>query len=245
MIKGGTFVGRYILLIVLFLSLNQIPAMAKERFDYEKTGKITWEVKTNEKMVAITFDDGPNPVYTPEILDVLSKHKAKATFFVVGKHANNYPEIIRREVLEGHEIANHTFNHLNIIRDSQKLENEIIQTSDALKEITGFSPTLFRPVGGSYNDVIINTAAENGYHVVLWSWHQDTKDWKNPGVNTITKRVISGIKPGNIILFHDSGGNRTQTIRALDRILTKLEKEGYEFVTVSEMLFRTHTTQNN
>ncbi|MEH7388256.1 polysaccharide deacetylase family protein [Bacillus sp. JJ1521] len=237
--------GRCTLLIVLLLLFNHIPAFAKDRFDYEKTGKITWEVKTDEKIVAITFDDGPNPVYTPDILDVLAKHKAKATFFVVGTHAKKYPEIIRREVLEGHEIANHTFNHSNIMRDSLKLENEIIKANETLEEITGFSPTLFRPVGGYYNDIIINAAAENGYHVVLWSWHQDTKDWKNPGVNNITKRVISGVKPGNIILFHDSGGNRSQTIEALEKILTELEKQGYECVTVSEMLFRTQTKQHN
>jgi peptidoglycan-N-acetylglucosamine deacetylase len=245
MIEGGTFLGRCIVMIVVFLFLNHIPAQATDRFDYEKTGKATWEVKTDEKMVAITFDDGPSPVYTPQVLDVLAKHKAKATFFVVGKHAIKHPEIIRREVLEGHEIANHTFNHSNIVRDSKKLENEIEITTDTLKEITGFSPSLFRPVGGNYNDVIINTAAENGYHVVLWSWHQDTKDWKNPGVSRITKRVISGVKPGNIILFHDSGGNRTQTVQALDQILTELEEEGYEFVTVSEMLFRTQIKQSN
>lgn len=225
--------------------IHQSPAMATERFELEKTGKVTWEVKTDEKMVSITFDDGPNPLYTPEILDVLARHNAKATFFVVGSHALKYPEIIRREVLEGHEIANHTFHHLHIIRDTEKLEQEIVQTSEALKEITGFSPTLFRPVGGSYNKHIINTAAENGHHVVLWSWHQDTKDWRNPGVQAITNRVIKGIKPGNIILFHDSGGNRSQTIKALDKILTILENDGYEFITVSELIFRSQTNQDN
>ena len=99
---------------------------------------------------------------------------------------------------------------------------------------------LYRPVGGSYNDGIINTAVENGYKVIMWSWHQDTEDWKRPGVNSIVTKVLSGATPGNIVLFHDAGGDRSQTVQALERILPELKKQGYTFVTVSELLDRTN-----
>lgn len=120
----------------------------------------------------------------------------------------------------------------------KSMERELIKTNDVIYGITGTYPVLFRPVGGSYNDSVVNIAVENGYKVVLWSWHQDTKDWKRPGVRKIVNRVLTGTKPGDVILFHDAGGNRAQTVKALEEILPILQKQGYQFVTVSELIKR-------
>lgn len=174
--------------ILLFISIcsTQIPAYAftDSREAYEKTGQVFWEVNTKEKMVAITFDDGPHPIFTPQILDILAKYNAKATFFVAGNKVKRLPAILKRQVKEGHEIANHTYNHIydrNIT--SAKLTAELNQTDKIIKLITDYKPTLYRPVGGLYNNLIINTAIKNEKLVILWSWHQDPQDWKNPAAN--------------------------------------------------------------
>ncbi|MBD8007434.1 polysaccharide deacetylase family protein [Bacillus norwichensis] len=224
------------LLFNSFFGYQNAQAATKSRYEYEKTGQVIWEAKTTEKIVAITFDDGPHPVYTPDILDTLSKYNAKATFFVMGAHAQKYPHLVHREFLEGHEIANHTFNHF--YGGEKNLKEELDQTANTIFQITGQKPTLFRPVGGNYNDFVIETARDKEYLVVLWSWHQDTYDWKRPGVNRIVNKVISNVKPGDIILLHDAGGDRSQTVEALDKILDYLQKNGYETVTVSELLYR-------
>ncbi|KHD84269.1 polysaccharide deacetylase family protein [Bacillus ginsengihumi] len=234
---------RFVLFSIILLSLfsyhTTIYASAKSRFDFERTGHAFWDVKTKEKMVALTFDDGPNPVYTPQILNVLAKYHAKATFFVIGAHVVKYPYLIEREIKEGHEIGNHTFQHsYNLNMNEKFLKSELNQTSDAVQSITGVRPALFRPVGGYYNDLIVNTAIKNHYQVVIWSWHQDTRDWSRPGADKIASNVLSTVAPGNIILMHDSGGDRQQTVQALEKILKVFAKEGYECVTVSEMLSR-------
>lgn len=233
---------KHLLLLVLlfggitFVITSVDPSSAeKDRRYYEKTGEVVWEIKTEEKVVAITFDDGPHYKHTADILDLLAEFDAKATFFVVGENAEKNPELILREYNEGHEIANHTYTH-PLKTTIPKLEIEIKKTNDLIYSITSYSPELFRPVEGYYTDNMIQNLVANGYKVVLWSWHMDTEDWKNPGVHQIVKTVLNGTKPGNIILFHDGGGNRNQTVKALEKILPELQKQGYIFVTISELL---------
>ncbi len=234
---------RYLFIIFFLITtllLTSIPTEAntRSREEYEKTGHAIWEIKTNKKMIAITFDDGPHPVYTPQILDILAKYNAKATFFVIGKKVDEHPDVIKRIVKEGHEVANHTYNHTRGNKmNSKKLVTELDKTAESIKSITNIKPTLFRPVGGFYNDLIINTAVKNNYLVVMWSWHQDPKDWNGTNANKISKHVISSAKPGDIVLLHDSGGDRTKTVNALDPILDFLTKNNFECVTVSDMLF--------
>ena len=226
------------IVILMFFSIAYVSfATEKGKSYYEEKGYVLWDIKTDEKVIALTFDDGPHATYTPQILDLLAKHDAKATFFVIGEHAKKFPNIILREKDEGHEIANHTYTH-PYSRTNEGLEHELIKTNEIIHNITGTFPVLYRPVGGSYNDRIINTALENGFKVILWSWHQDTKDWKRPGVNNIVTTVLSGARPGDVVLFHDAGGNRSQTVEALEEILPALKKKGYEFVTISELLNR-------
>ncbi|WP_445678146.1 polysaccharide deacetylase family protein [Psychrobacillus sp. FSL H8-0484] len=217
------------------LSASYTTSAEKGRRYYEKTGEVVWEIDTEEKVVALTFDDGPHPKYTAEILDLLASYNAKATFFIVGENAEKKPELILRQYNEGHEIANHTYTH-PLKTTLPKLEVEIKKTNDLIYSITGYYPELFRPVEGQYTDSLVQSLVKNGYKVIMWSWHQDTEDWKNPGVHRIVKTVLNGTEPGNVILFHDGGGNRSQTVKALEKILPELQKQGYEFVTISELL---------
>ncbi|HHT7013480.1 polysaccharide deacetylase family protein [Bacillus cereus group sp. BfR-BA-01361] len=220
-----------------------IYAFTDSRTAYEKTGKVIWEVNTKKKIVALTFDDGPHPIFTPQILDILAKYNAKATFFVAGNKVKRFPVILKRQVKEGHEIANHTYNHIydkNIT--AAKLTSELNQTDAIIKRITGYKPTLYRPVVGLHNNLIINTAIQNGKLVILWSWHQDPQDWRSPAANKISRYITKGVKPGNIILLHDWNGSEfskiSQTVDALESIMKYLNNNGYKCVTVSELLYR-------
>ncbi|MDM5208409.1 polysaccharide deacetylase family protein [Cytobacillus kochii] len=235
MVKKFLLISFFIIQISPNIGLAE--ASIKSREEYEKTGYVIWEVNTNEKIISITFDDGPNPIYTPQILDVLSEYNAKATFFITGSNAKKYPDVVRRIVKEGHEVANHTYNHeIDANITTKILNNEIELTNKVLKEITGFSPSLYRPVAGIYNDRIIQTANNNNMYVIMWSWHQDPQDWRDPGVHAISSHVISSVKPGDIILLHDSGGDRTQTVKALETILEYTSENGFECKTVTEMI---------
>ncbi|MEK5232010.1 polysaccharide deacetylase family protein [Lysinibacillus sp. FSL K6-0232] len=223
------------LMVTLFSYHKASSSENKGRKYYEEAGQILWEIQTNEKIIALTFDDGPHRTYTPAILDLLQKYHAKATFFIVGQHAQKNPEVITRMYDEGHELANHTFTH-PLKATVPHLMKEIKQTDEVIAEISGYQPTLFRPVEGYYTDAMIEAITKEGYQVIMWSWHLDTLDWKSPGVQRIVQTVLQGVKAGNIVLFHDGGGNRTQTVQALAQILPELAKQGYQFVTVSELL---------
>lgn len=237
---GEELMLRYILLIsyvvILVIPTDNLQAYTEERKKYERTGDVIWEGYTKEKVVALTFDDGPSAIYTPLILDTLNKFEAKATFFVVGSQAKKHPQIIQRQFLEGHEIGNHTFSHDLSMKN---LKTELDKTAKIINEITGKPPTLFRPAGGKYNEKIVDISKKQGYTLALWSWNQDTRDWSQPGVDKIVNHVITNISPGSIILFHDSGGNRRQTVEALSKILDFLKKNDYQCITVSEMIERT------
>ncbi|MBM7702043.1 polysaccharide deacetylase family protein [Metabacillus iocasae] len=230
--------GAFLLFTLIILTHNETEAAKKSRFYYEKKGDIVWEVPTKEeKIIALTFDDGPDPRYTPVILNLLDEYEAKATFFVVGSRIDRYPRIAKRQVKEGHELANHTYSHLQVQGQSvQRIEEEIKRAGTAIEEITGQPSYLFRPPTGYYDDNVVNAAKSQGYTVVMWSWHQDTFDWRNPGVGRIVNQVLNNARSGDIVLFHDTGGNRRQTIEALKQILPELEKRGYKFVTISDLL---------
>ena len=229
----------FILTICLFITsvtyVGLTIAADKGRQYYEETGQVLWDIKTEEKIIALTFDDGPHPKYTTQILDLLKKYEAKATFFVIGKNAEKHPEVVLRQYTDGHDIANHTYTHTFYLK-SPELKEELRQTNDIIFSITGFYPELFRPVGGQYTDDNVSEARKAGYTVIMWSWHQDTEDWKSPGVKKIVRKVLNSTKPGDVILFHDGGGNRAQTVKALEEILPELKKQGYKFVTITELI---------
>lgn len=236
-----SLLGMFLIGVAIFYvndSKNRNVSADRGRKYYEEAGKIIWDINTKEKVVALTFDDGPHKKYTTDILDLLEQYNAKGTFFIVGEQAEKNPEVVLRMYEDGHELANHTYTHPNS-RNVSKVMNEIRQTNNTIYSITGYTPTLFRPVEGQYTDALIEEVVKDGFKVVMWSWHQDTQDWKNPGVNKIVNTVLKGTKEGNVILFHDGGGNRAQTVDALKKILPELQKQGYQFVTINDLIKRT------
>ncbi|MCZ8515569.1 polysaccharide deacetylase family protein [Paenibacillus filicis] len=210
----------------------------KGRAYYEARGEIVWEVATEEKVIALTFDDGPDPEDTPQILDLLRQYGAKATFFAVGNKVERFPDLLRREVAEGHEIANHTYSHKYFGKkvSSEQIRSEIQRAEKVIYAASGRTCHLFRPPGGFYNERLVQTVTDDGYTVVLWSWHQDTQDWNTPGVRRIVNKVVKNARNGDIVLFHDYVEGKSQTVEALKEILPELKKRGFQFVTVSELL---------
>lgn len=225
---------------IIFLVINEIPVSKKihGREYYENRGEVIWEIPVEKKLIALTFDDGPHKELTPQILDLLKQYEAKATFFIVGNRIEQYWDILSRELNEGHEIGNHTYNHVffkqNVSR--QKIRVEIEKTKQKLNELSDTETKWFRPPGGYYNDEVVAVAKELGYTVVLWSWHQDTEDWNRPGVKKIANKVISNARNGDIVLMHDYVLNSKQTLEALKLILPALKEKGFEFVTISSLL---------
>ncbi len=187
-------------------------------------------IYTNQKVVALTFDDGPHALYTQQILDVLKQKNVKATFFVVGKTAQNKPQLLRRMYREGHEIDNHSFTH---DYRQRRIVNEINLTDQVVFAATGIHTSYYRPPGGYVYKNQEGTIKRNGYVLTLWS--VDSKDWTSPGVNTIVNNVVNNTFPGAIILMHDGGGSRNQTVQALGQIISILSAKGYRFVTLSQL----------
>ncbi|MHA6484524.1 polysaccharide deacetylase family protein [Paenibacillus sp. strain BS8-2] len=224
--------------VVIGLVLCGFASQPHNRNYYERRGEAIWEVTTDEQLMAFTFDDGPNANMTPLILDLLKEYDAKATFFVVGNRIDKNVGIIKREAEEGHEVANHTYNHvfLNSSQSAEKIDQEIKQTKQKIEEITGQDSPWFRPPGGFINDRVIDAARKYGYTVTLWSWHQDTKDWRAPGVDYIVKKVLDNARNGDIVLMHDHVQGSTQTYQALKLILPELKARGFRLVTVSELV---------
>ncbi|MEG1312462.1 MAG: polysaccharide deacetylase family protein [Romboutsia sp.] len=192
-----------------------------------------------EKLIALTFDDGPDKDFTPQILDILKDNDINATFFVVGENVGWNPSILKREYNEGHEIGNHTFTHINVAkRNYYEINKEINQTQEAVKKIIGKEPNLFRPPYRAISKDMCTIAKEKNMNIILWS-DLDPRDWSNPGVDYIVQTIMSKVKNGTIILLHDYNTARnstTQTIQAVKIIIPKLKEQGYKFVTVSEMI---------
>ncbi len=190
---------------------------------------------TEEKKIALTFDDGPSKRNTQEILSILAEYDIKATFFVIGSNAEKDPERIRMIFDAGHEIGNHTYTHCYISKVSEEeLRREINKTEEILINVTGVRPIVFRPPGGYYDDASIAVLEEMGYRNVLWS--VDTRDWSIPSSEKIVSKIEDSAGSGDIILFHDLEDKRLPTPAALRKIIPYLIENGYEFVTVSQLL---------
>jgi peptidoglycan-N-acetylglucosamine deacetylase len=201
-----------------------------------------YRAKTDEKVIALTFDDGPSPKWTNLILDELKDAGVKATFFMIGKHVVQYPDAARRVVAEGHDVGVHTFNHpVLLFSPSWHLEKEIKDTEAAIKEVTGRTTKLFRPPKAWLSAREKQQIKDMGYTTVLWSLN--SKDWVRFDDKHIRRYIYKNVRPGDIVLFHDSGGafkieggNRKQTTKTLPRLIEKLKEKGYRFVTISELL---------
>jgi chitin deacetylase len=188
----------------------------------------------DNKAVALTFDDGPWPNSSAQILDILKQHDVKGTFFIVGRALQSFPAVAQRMVAEGHAIGNHTWNHRTARANPQAAAHEIDNMAVLMERTLGIKTRLYRPPGGVLNNGLDQYAQNKGYTTVMWS--MDTLDWRRPQSQTIVQRVLNGVHPGDIVLFHDGGGDRRSTVAALPRIITELQKRGYRLVTVPELL---------
>ena len=192
-------------------------------------------VKTDSMKIALTFDDGPHPILTQEILDILDRYGVQATFFMVGVNVINYPDAARAVIRAGHEVGNHTYSHTHMKRLSRiEVEDELGRCEDALEELCEYRPHLFRPPEGAVNAYIENCSEDNDYTLVLWSL--DTRDWEHKNTEQIVDTVLSRINPGDIILMHDYIGRHSKTPEALEILLPRLIEQGFEPVTVSELI---------
>ena len=191
--------------------------------------------------IAMTFDDGPHPTLTPRLLDILKARHIHATFFVLGQMVKAHPEILQREIAEGHEVGNHTWDHLpltKVVSMTGGLDHEIGDTSALIKQTVGHAPTLLRPPYGATNPRL-SRAIEKQYGMKVILWSVDPDDWKDPGPQVVENRILSGwkdsagAKPGAIILSHDI---HKGTVEAMPATLDALLAKGYKFVTVSELI---------
>ncbi|MFB9328653.1 polysaccharide deacetylase family protein [Paenibacillus aurantiacus] len=210
----------------------------RSKSDYEQSGDVVWQVPTKDKVIALTFDDGPDPTNTPAILDLLEKYNAKSTFFLVGDKVERSPQLVQREMAFGHELANHTYSHSYLSRrmTPDQMRRDILHAESVIMAITGKKCELFRPPGGVFNAGLVSQLKQEGYTIVMWTWHQDTRDWSRPGVKKITDTVLNHARNGDIVLFHEYINGKSQTIAALEIILPELIQRGYRFVTISELL---------
>ena len=187
-----------------------------------------------DKLIALTYDDGPWPGYTAQILEILKKNNIKATFFVVGQVLQSYPDLGKRIVTEGHIIANHTWNHPYHFFNKEAAAVEIDRTADLIYKTTGTKTTLFRPPGGILHNGLADYAKSKDYAVIMWS--ADSIDYALPPPATLVARVVRQATPGGIVLLHDGGGPRKNTVAALPSMIRKLRDKGYRFVTIPELL---------
>ncbi len=223
---------RFFLAVCLISLVLTCPAEAVT--EQEGVTPIIYQGQNNDKNIALTFDDGPHALYTEEILDILAEYGVHATFFIIGENAELYPELLEREIAEGHEIGNHTQTHPLRNLSREQMEKEISDCEETIGEWIDQRTHLFRPPGGIVSQTVMTLAGNHSYRVILWSI--DTRDWAHPPVDQITKTVLDQVGAGDIILMHDAIDAPSPTPEALRILIPALLDRGYHFVTVSELL---------
>ena len=232
-----------------YSSLRRFGASGKrEEVFGEKSGKIIFSkiisypeptiikrLKTAPtKKVALTFDDGPEPPYTEQIINILKERRAPATFFVLGRQVRKYPEILAATAADGFVIGSHTVDHARLdLMDTHSIDLELDISRQLITQNTKIVPTWFRPPYGELNDLVATEAAKYNYKIALWN--VDSLDWKAPDPEFIWQQLVPEIKPGAIILMHDGGGDRHNTVAILPRLISYLRENGYEIVSLDEL----------
>lgn len=219
-IRWGARMGLGVMLAAQLIATGAQPASA--------AALETAVAQAPRKTVALTFDDGPSR-YTPQVLDVLKRYKVKATFCTLGKNVGPYRATAKRIVREGHRLCNHSWDHPNFTTlSTSAARSQVTRTQKQMKAITGVTPQTFRfPYGASNSRT---RAVVRGERLRILGWTVDTRDWSRPGAKTIENRAVGNTRPGAVILLHDGGGNRSQTVSALDDIIRRLQAKGYTFV---------------
>src|SRR5438309_4625221 len=205
-------------------------------------GRTFTSLARGTKQLALTYDDGPNDPHTMRVLEVLAKHNVRATFFLIGRYVQQRPEIVREVVKAGHVIGNHTFTHpLLTFKSSAEVRKELTDCRSAIQDAVGKHSSLFRPPFGGRRPAVLRIARELGLEPIMWN--VTGYDWNAPSAAVIEKKVSSQIRGGDVILLHDGdhrqmGADRSQTVLATDRLLDRYKTQGYEFVTIPEMMQR-------
>jgi len=244
------------ILLLLFIGLGLILGLGKSQLlvlsafgpEDSELSKVIYVVENNlteklitsvdtdgKKLAALSFDDGPDPLYTPGVLEILKRYQIKATFFVVGESVEAQPGLVKKEIEEGHELGNHTYSHPDLRSESDfKTEAEIHKTGQLLQKLSGTKGHFFRPPRRLYRKETIAIAERYGYKTVLWTICVENSKTKTP--EEMAKRVIGAARPGMIILAHDGRLDRSLTLDALPMIIEGLQEQGYEFVTLEKLV---------
>jgi len=212
---------------------SYVTQMARAQYAREQGFRFNKIIRgdTRRPRIALTFDDGPHPALTLKLLSILRRAHVPATFFVVGRQVERSPALVRLEVAEGHEVGNHTYDHVSLTRIPPALvPYELNACNAAIVKATGAPARFFRPPGGDYNGAVLRAAAANGYITTLWT--NDPGDFTKPGAEVILKRALAHLEPGAIILMHDG---MPETLQALPAFINEARRRGYVFVTMSEL----------
>jgi peptidoglycan/xylan/chitin deacetylase (PgdA/CDA1 family) len=183
--------------------------------------------------IGLTFDDGPDPAWTPKVLWLLERAHVHATFCLVGRHVAKYPQLARAIVARGHTLCNHTWSHDEQLsqRPPGVLRSELARTQEAVRRATGITPRLFRAPGGAWSGAVLQEAHRQGMSPLMWQ--VDPRDWARPGVRHIVGVVLASLRPGALVLLHDGGGDRSETVAALRYLLVRLPQLRYSFAVPS------------
>lgn len=220
--------------LLMTIQLGRLPASATEKKDNSNVF-YEHECADSSMKIALTFDDGPHPKYTKKILDILEQYGVRATFFMIGQNVEYWPDTAKQVAQAGHEIGNHTYSHGNVSKENKNaLLCDIEKGEGVIFKVTGKECLLFRPPEGRMDGNVKAITTEKGYSVILWS--VDTRDWAHTPVDEIARNIRSNVRSGSIILMHDFIAHDSPTPKALEIIIPWLLSQGYEFVTVSELL---------
>ncbi|AFZ17723.1 putative xylanase/chitin deacetylase [Allocoleopsis franciscana PCC 7113] len=218
----------------IFLGLKLLNKFSMS-LKFQSFGELVNHVNTKDKVVALTYDDGPNPPYTNQLLEILERHQIKATFFVVGKTVEKYPDTLRLIVSKGHEIGNHSYSHKALISEKPGfIWSEIQKTDQLLRQLGVKDEIHFRAPYGRKLIVLPYLLAKLNKKNILWTI--DTKDYEASNSEVIEASVLEQVRPGSIILMHDGGGERSRTVVATERLIENLKEKGYSFQTVSNLI---------
>jgi peptidoglycan-N-acetylglucosamine deacetylase len=229
-----------ILLVIALIIVCTLKALAllkkfTNNLEFQVFGELVNHVDTKEKAVALTYDDGPNPPYTNQLLDLFDRNQIKATFFVIGKIVEKHPETVRLLLSKGHEVGNHSYSHKSLISENPWfIQSEIEKTDKLLRELGVKQEIHFRAPYGRKLIVLPYILAKMGKKNILWN--VDSKDYEASNSEVIENFVLEQIRPGSIILMHDGGGERSRTLAATEMLIKKLKEKGYTFKTVSQLI---------
>jgi peptidoglycan-N-acetylglucosamine deacetylase len=206
------------------------PGHAKTGGDGVHPAEPVYYVDDGRMAIALTIDDGPSPIYTPQILQILARYRVTASFSMVGENVTYYPGVAREVADAGHTIVNHTWDHANLsLLSAARARTEIANATDAIHNAVGQTPTMFRAPYGAWSRTVLEYCASE--HLMPLDWSVDPRDWAMPGVSEIVRNIMANTRTSSIILEHDGGGNRSQTVAALQIAIPRLLDQGFHFTT--------------